>query len=309
MARIATLTMNPAIDVAYTVPEMRPVHKLRCHDEQYDPGGGGINVARVLGRFGHKASCYYLSGGHSGAMLDRLLLQHALERRPIPISGNTRICFNVIEESSAQEFRFVPEGPLVSDQEWQTCLHALESAPCDYLVASGSLPRGVPADFYARLGKIALNRGFRLVLDSSGDALREGLAGGNIHVFKPSDGELAALVGRELSSIEEIGAAAMEFVTAGKAQMVAVTMGAQGGLFADRDGPRFFAAPPVRAISAVGAGDSAVAGMVHALAQGKTPLEAFRFGQAAGTAAVLTPGTDMCVPRDVERIYRAMTAG
>jgi 6-phosphofructokinase 2 len=303
-ASIATLTMNPAIDVAYEVEQLVPTHKQRCDNEQYDPGGGGLNVARIVGRLGGHAVCYYLSGGTTGATLDGLLWKRCFERRAIPISGNTRICFNMVERSTGLEYRFVPQGPTVQEQEWRAALAELERADCAYLVASGSLPRGVPADFYSRVADIARARGIRMVLDSSGDALRAGLAGGGIHLVKPSEGELARLVGHELDSHEAVGEAALDIVRSGQAEMVAVTMGGDGALLATTEGTRYLPAIQVEAKSAVGAGDSFVAAMVFALASDADPLEAFRFGMAAGSAAVLTPGTDMCRTEDVERLYR-----
>jgi len=306
MRRIATLTLNPSIDVAYEFAELRPTVKIRCSEERYAPGGGGLNVARVLARFGHRASCYYLSGGRTGATLDRLLLHAGLERRPLPITGDTRVCFNSLETGTGLEYRFVPKGPEVSAAEWQTCLHAVETTRCDYLVASGSLPRGVPVDFYARLAALARARGFRLVLDTSGEALRAGLAEGGVYLVKPSETEIAALAGEEIADLDAYAAAAEAVVADGQAELVALTLGPRGGILASSDGTEFVPVPQVEARSAVGAGDSTVAGMVHRLATGAEPLAAFRFGLAAGTAAVLTPGTDMCRPEDVERIYREM---
>ncbi|MBD3729219.1 MAG: 1-phosphofructokinase family hexose kinase [Sphingomonadales bacterium] len=306
MMNIATLTMNPTIDVAYEVETLRHTHKMRCDTERADPGGGGINVARVFVRLGGNATCYYLSGGATGAALDGLLDLHLLVRRPVRIEGHTRVATNVFETSSGKEYRFVPEGPRVGEGEWQACLDMVAQAQCDYLVASGSLPPGVPDDFYARLVPIAQSRGIRLVLDTSGPAMAAGLAAGGVHLVKPSAGELRQLAGRELAGPDEVGAAALELVDQGRAELVAVTMGHEGGILASAAGAQFVPALPVEAKSAVGAGDSFLAGMVWALARGWEAFDAFRFGMAAGSAAVLTPGTDLCRPADVERLYRDM---
>jgi len=304
MPHIATLTMNPTVDVAYDVDRVEPTHKLRASGERYDPGGGGINVARVFVRLGGNAECHYLSGGPTGVGLDGLLDLHQLVRRPVRIAGTTRIAFNVHERETGREYRFVPEGPRVSEEEWHACLDALAELRCDYLVASGSLPPGVPEDFYARAAALARESGFKFVLDSSGPALAAGLASGGIYLIKPSESELEHLAGRDLSGPEEMGAAAMAIVERGEAEMVAVTMGGEGGVLATADGPRYLPAIPVEAKSAVGAGDSFLAAMLHALATGRDPLDAFRYGMAAGAAAVLTPGTDLCRPADIERLYQ-----
>lgn len=306
MTEIATLTMNPTIDVALEVDQVVPTHKLRGRNELHAPGGGGICVARVFVRLGGNARCYYLSGGPMGTALDGLLDQHQLVKTRIPTAGETRLCTTVFERETGREFRFMAEGPVVSDSEWQACLDALADAKCDYLVASGSLPKGVPPDFYARVGAIAKERGMRFVLDSSGPALAQGLAGGDVFLVKPSLDELQALSGQALASDEAVAAAAAAIVERGEAQNVAVTMGPQGAMLANRTGVLRLPAIPVPTASAVGAGDSFVAAMVHALASGWEPNEAFRFGMAGGAAAVLTPGSGLAHPDDIRRLYAAM---
>lgn len=303
MMNVATVTMNPTIDIAYEVDELRPTHKMRADCEHADPGGGGINVARVFVRLGGNATCHYLSGGATGAALDGLLDLHQLVKRPVRIAGQTRIATNVFERASGKEYRFVPEGPSIAESEWQACLDQLEQAECDYLVASGSLPPGVPQDFYARLGVIAKEKGVRLVLDTSGPAMGECLAGGGVHLVKPSIGELSQLAGCDFYSPGAIADAALELVLKRKAEMVAVTMGHEGAIFASGQGVRFVPALDVAAKSAVGAGDSFLAAMVWALAKGWEPFDAFRYGMAAGSAAVLTPGTGLSLPADIERLH------
>lgn len=307
MPTIATLTMNPTLDVSYDVERLEPTRKLRSHNEHYDPGGGGINVARVFVRLGGNAVCHYLSGGATGVALDGLLDLHQIVRRPTRIAQETRIACTVHEWESGREFRFVPEGPIVSETEWRACLDQLTDAKCDYLVASGSLPRGVPADFYAMAAHIAQEEGFRFVLDSSGEALKAALAGARVHLVKPNEDELEQLAGRPLDTEEEYAAAAMAIVQRGAAELVAVTLGDKGGLLASKTGAQFLPAIPVEAKSAVGAGDSFLAAMVFALAKGRDPYDALRYGMAAGSAAVLTPGTDLCRVDDIERLYAAET--
>jgi 6-phosphofructokinase 2 len=302
MKSIATLTMNPTIDVAYEVSEVRHTHKIRATREYHNPGGGGINVARVYVRLGGNARCYYLAGGATGVALDGLLDLHQLVRAKIPIEGETRIAANVVETSTGKEYRFVPAGPEVAEAEWRACLEALAQVECDYLVASGSLPPGVPDDFYARVTALVRPRGVRIVLDSSGPALREGLAAGGIHLVKPSVGELQQLVGRNLTGPDAIAAAASEIVSSGRAEIVAVSMGHEGALLAHAGGTVRLPAIAIEAKSTVGAGDSFVAGMVYGLSDGQDVAQAFRYGVATGTAAVLHPGTDLARPDDIEKM-------
>lgn len=308
MKRIATLTMNPAIDVAYEADRIVHTRKIRARQEHYDPGGGGINVARVIARLGGTARAHYLAGGATGATLDSLLDLHRLIRFRIPIADDTRISTSVFERETGKEYRFVPRGPTVTAREWQACLDHLATVECDYLIASGSLPAGVPDDFYSRVRAILRPRGIEVILDSSGNALKEGLAGGGIFLVKPSLGEMQQLVGRPLRRHGEIAAAASDIVHRGQARYVAVTMGRDGALFVGSDGPLYLPALPVETRSAVGAGDSFLAGMAFALVCERDPLDAFRYGIAAGAAAVLTPGTDLCHRDDVERLYATVPA-
>lgn len=303
MLNIVTLTMNPTIDVSIEVDRVFPTHKMRGREQRSDPGGGGICVARVFVRLGGNARCYYLSGGPTGDALDGLLDLHQLVRVRIPIRGETRVAVSVFERGNGNEYRFVPAGPHVEQEEWQACLDRLAEVRCDYLVASGSLPQGVPDDFYARVATIAKERGCRFVLDSSGPGLARGLAGGGVYLVKPSVGELRGLTGQGLVDDDEIISAASAIVERGEAEHVAVTMGHQGGLLVNASGALRLAAIPVEAVSSVGAGDSFLATMVHALASGREPDEAFRWGISAGAAATLTPGSDLARPADIARLH------
>lgn len=306
MHTIATLTLNPALDLAYEVERVIDTHKMRATGERCSPGGGGINVARVFVRLGGQARCHYLSGGPIGEAYDNLIDSHRLERSRVRIAGNTRASTTILERTSGREYRFVPEGPEVAESEWQALLDGLGDAPCDFIVASGSLPKGVPDDFYARVARIAAERGAGFVLDTSGRAMAPGLTAGGVFLFKPSVGELSQLAGRELESVEDAGAAAMEIVESGRARHVAVTLGHRGALLANSAGTTYQPAIPVKARSSVGAGDSFLAAMVYRLCAGDSAEDAFRYGVAAGAAAVLTPGTDMCRVEDVESLYRRL---
>jgi len=305
---VATLTMNPTIDVSYDVERVRHTHKMRTDNEWYAPGGGGINVARVLSRLGTPSRCIYTAGGATGPALDGLIDRHQLARTRIPIEGPTRVASAVLERETGKEYRFTPQGPHLGEDECRACLAALEEVECGTLVLSGSLPPGVPDDFYAHATALMRKRGVAVVLDSSGKALASGIEGGGLLLVKPSQGELAAFVGRPLENLEAIGAAAMAIVEAGRAQLVAVTMGHEGAVLARKSGPLLLPALKIEAASAVGAGDSFVAGMVHALVNGHDELEAFRWGIAAGSAAVLRAGTDLARPDDIKRLLEQVGA-
>ncbi len=302
MKSIATLTMNPTIDVSYDVAKVRHTHKMRTDNEWYAPGGGGINVARVFVRLGGNARCFYLSGGATGPALDGLLDLHQLVRTRIPIAGPTRIASAVLEHTSGKEYRFTPAGPFIHEGEWRECLDRICATDADIAVLSGSLPPGVPLDFYPQVIERLQARNVEIVLDSSGEALARGIDQGGLALVKPSLGELQQYLGRNLNGPDQIATASLAIVEAEKARMVAVTMGHEGAVLACGRGAFHLPAIPVEAASAVGAGDSFVGAMVFALARGDDTLEAFRLGLAAGTAAVLRAGTGLAHPADMKHL-------
>ena len=312
MTDILTLTMNPALDLSIATDKVRDTHKLRCSAVLLHPGGGGVNVARVLQRLGSDCLALYLVGGLNGQQLQRLLAEEQVRGHCIAIAGETRENFTVHELSSGLDFRFVLPGSPVAAAEWQQCLDwvgALEAFP-PYLVLSGSLPPGVPDDFYARLARLAKARGSRVVLDSSGPALAAALDEG-VYLVKPSLRELHDLTGRALGTEAQWREAARQMIQKGQAQIVALSLGDEGALLVTADRALRARSLPVAVKSTIGAGDSFVGGLVWALNRQAGLEEAFRYGMAAGAAAVLSAGTSLCQAADVERLHRevAVTSG
>lgn len=308
MKPIVTLTLNPAIDGACETELVRPTHKICTRGDRYDPGGGGINVARVVAELGGPACAVYLAGGATGDVFDELMAERRLPGNRVPIAGHTRISLTVFEQSTGQEYRFVPEGPEVSPGEWLECLSVIDRLDFDWLVISGSAPRGLPADCFVTLVHRARDRGARVVLDSSGPALAATLDAGGLTLIKPSHGELRALTGLALEDVSEIAEVAREIVESGRSEIVAVTMGHEGALLASREATLFRAPPSVPVRSATGAGDSFVGAMVLALAEGRGVRSAFLLGMAAGSATVMHPGTGLCQRADVERLHAGLAA-
>ncbi|WP_235091202.1 1-phosphofructokinase family hexose kinase [Sphingomonas lutea] len=295
--KVLTLTLNPSIDVSSEAERVEPEKKIRTCCERIDPGGGGINVARVLQRLstssrqapGLDVEAVFLAGGATGAAFDELVAREGLVRRWVRIADDTRTSLTVHERSGGREFRFVPEGPTITAEELAQCRAAVVAASCDWLVASGSLPPGVPDDFYAEIGGAARDRGARLILDTSGAALDAALAAGGISVLKVSKEEMS-----------RDSAAAV--VARGEAAHVALTLGSDGALLIGADATLFLPAFEVETVSTVGAGDSFLAGLTYGLAQGMAPAEAFRIAVAAGAAATLEPGTDVAYPEKTLRL-------
>ena len=308
MARIVTLTMNPALDIATSIERIVPERKLRCDVPRYDPGGGGINVARVIHSLGADALAIFPAGGAAGEWIGHLLRQEGVAHSAIPISGFTRESLNVVERESGRQYRFILPGPEIGSHDQRLCLEALEAAAGDaeYIVASGSLPRGVPEDFYARVGEVAKRLGRRLVLDTSGPALRH--AGTGVHLLKPSLSELESLLGHSIRDEREEEQAARGLIEQGRCEIAVVSLGARGALLASKAGIERLPAVQIASRTAVGAGDAMLAGILAGLTRGLALGEAVRFGIAAGTAALLAAGTQLCRPEDVERLYRTSGA-
>jgi len=307
MKAIVTFAMNPAIDKSSSVDHVLPESKLYCKAPHYEPGGGGVNVARAIRKLGGESALLYPAGGLTGHKLKDLLDQEGINQRPVLIQGMTRESLVVLEESTGQQFRFGMPGPALSKEECERCLHELStiSPQPDYLVASGSLPPGVPFDFYARVARIGKDQGARVIIDASGEALNQALREG-VYLIKPNYREFRDLVGREMKEEWQITAEAVKLVESGRCKIVVISLGAAGALMVSEEIVEHLRTPAVPIVCKVGAGDSMVAGAVLSLARGETPRHAVLFGIAAGAAAVMTPGTELCRREDAERLYGKM---
>jgi 6-phosphofructokinase 2 len=300
---ILTVTVNPALDISTMTEVVSSGHKLRCGPSRLDPGGGGVNVARVVQRLGGRPLAVYTAGGPTGEAYRRLIEAERLATLVVPIQGSTRQDFTVDETSSGKQFRFVLQGPELSEPEWRLCLALVADSiqPGGYVVASGSLPPGVPDNFYAEVARLAREQNARCVVDASGPALAAALSEG-VFLVKPSRRELGLHFGTTLDSEQSELDAAMALVADGSAEHVALTLGGQGAVLASSGGTRRLAVPQVRVLSTVGAGDSFLAAFVLRLAQGRTLADAFRSAVAAGSATVTTRATELCHRVDVERL-------
>lgn len=270
-APIATLTMNPSLDIATSTERVVPTHKLRCAQPQRDPGGGGINVARVVRILGGEATAVYPAGGTTGSALRELLDEAGVGQRVIPIQGVTRESFTVDEAASGEQFRFVLPGPELTEEEARRCLDQLQTLDPrpELVVASGSLPPGVPDDFYAGVARLTKELGARLVVDTSGAALRHA-CGEGVFLLKPNLRELRGLVGQKVDSEQAQEDAARRLIEKGCAEIVVVSLGADGALLVSSEVTERFAAIDVPRRSAVGAGDSMVGAIALGLADRKS---------------------------------------
>ena len=299
MTDILTLTMNPALDVLTSIDHVSHTHKMRCGPTLKHPGGGGVNVARVLHRLGANCVAAYLAGGVTGERHHKLMSAEKVRCHVMPIAEETRESFSVHETSSGNDFRFVLPGPQVSAAEVEACFdYVAQHLPKQFLVISGGLAPGVPENFYARLATLAKAHGVRVVLDTNGPALAEALKVG-AYLFKPSLRELSDLTGQDLATEEAQVAAAQQLIQSGHAEIVAVSLGADGALVVSAAEQWRARSIQVDVQTTIGAGDSFVGGMVWSLGRGDSLVKAFQYGMASGAAALLAPGTSLSQAADV----------
>ncbi|KAA6214583.1 1-phosphofructokinase family hexose kinase [Streptomyces albofaciens JCM 4342] len=261
---ILTVTLNAALDVTYRVPRLQPHTTHRVTEVVERPGGKGLNVARVLTALGHPAVATGFVGGGTGDAVRALLAQEtAVTDALVPVGGSTRRTVAVVDESTGDTTQLNEPGPTVTPAEWDTFMATYRELLADARAVAlcGTLPPGVPVDVYARLTRAARTAGVPVLLDTSGEPLRRGLAA-RPDLAKPNADELAALTG----STEPLRAA--RDARRRGAHTVAASLGAEGMLVVTSDGA-WQAAPPRRiAGNPTGAGDSAVAGLLSGLVEG-----------------------------------------
>lgn len=300
---IVTLTMNPALDITTDAELVRPTSKIRCTGDRYDAGGGGINVTRVAHILGASVSAVFPAGGATGDVVTDLLTEKNVSFRRVKIADSTRESFTVNEISTGLQYRFVLPGPCLTFSEQAQCMEELRLAATSarFVVASGSLPPGVPMDYYQQIADMCKELGALLVLDTSGGGLTHVSSG--VFLLKASVRELRECVGRELANESEQLAAAHELIERGRAQIVVVSLGSEGALLATSKESQRFSAIPTRAVSGVGAGDAMTAAITVGLSRGWPLTNSVRFGIAAGAAMLMTPGTASCTRTDAERLF------
>lgn len=304
MVKIYTLTLAPSLDSATQTPQIYPEGKLRCSAPVFEPGGGGINVARAITFLGGNATALFPAGGATGEHLVALLQAEHVPVNSVESREWTRQNLHVHVDASGEQYRFVMPGATLHDDELEALQNNLSQIDSgSLLVISGSLPPGVSLTQFVSLIKSAQQHGLRCIIDSSGDALAAALAIGDIELVKPNQKELSALVQRDLNQPDDVRNAAQEIVRSGKARRVVVSLGAQGALAVDAHSCVQVVPPPIKSQSTVGAGDSMVGAMTLKLAEGASLEEMVRYGVAAGSAATINQGTRLCSRENTQKIY------
>ena len=301
---IITITMNPAIDKSAMVDTIIPEAKLQCSSVKNDPGGGGINVSKGLRRLGMSSLAVFPAGGHNGNMLQDLLRNEKISSSAIPVAAETRENFMVLETSTNKQYRFNVQGYSLDEFVAKECLNILVNLTTKpaFIVASGSLPGGIPENFYAQVAKWARTINAKFILDTSGAPLHLAVKE-CVYLLKPNLSELGQLAGADKLTKEDAVAAAQQIINTCNCEVLVVSLGAEGALLVTKDLHGFVAAPGVKKQSTVGAGDSMVAGMLYMLSQHSSLPEMIRFGVACGTAATMNTGTELFHVADAYKLY------
>jgi 6-phosphofructokinase 2 len=301
--QIVTLTINPSLDKSTHFTGLIAEQKIRCEKPRYDAGGGGINVSKAIFKLGGNSTCIFTSGGSTGEMLEELLRKEKIESIAIKTKNWTRENFIAFENTTKAQYRFGFPGNEFSDVEKEKILQTIKDLKTDYLVISGSLNEGLPSDFYKKIATTAKESNVKVIVDTSGEALKKVLETG-VYLIKPNIGELAKLIGVERLELPDVEKAAKQLIENKSAEIVVVSLGAEGAILVTKDETHLVKAPKVEKKSTVGAGDSMVGGLVWALSQNKTLKEVIQIGVCCGTAATMNEGTQLFKVEDVMRLLK-----
>lgn len=301
---IVTITMNPAMDKSTSIEKLMPEKKLRCTSMMSEAGGGGINISKAIKELGGESLAIFPSGGMNGKLIENYLDDKQIAYQTIPISHETRENVVVRETSTNAQYRFVMPGAELSQEEANACLQQLQQLPNKptIIVASGSLPPGIPEDFFGQLATVAKKLGARFIADTSGKPLLLAAQQG-VFLLKPNMSELCSLAGKHFLELDEVDDAAKKVIDKGECEVMVVSMGPAGAMWVTKDAQGQVPAPVVKKQSTVGAGDSMVGGIAWMLQEGKSLQEAVGFGVACGTAATMNAGTQLFKKADVLRLY------
>lgn len=304
---ILTVTLNPCIDKSSRVEKLKPESKLRCSEVVNEPGGGGINVSKALKRLDAPSVALFPAGGHNGNMLCSLLKEEGILFHAVDTKVETRENWIVLETGTNDQYRFTFPGREVMEETIKIVVDQIRSFAPSFVVASGSLPPGLPDYFYGLIVKNAAAVGAKCIVDTSGPAL-QALKDKHAYLIKPNIGELCKMLNVEWLEKEEVPDAAQQAIRDGYAEIMVVSMGPLGAWLVTEEKRYFVEAPPVEKKSTVGAGDSMVAGITYSLQKGMSLREAIRFGVACGSAATMNDGTQLFNREDAEKLFEQIHA-
>lgn len=303
--QIITLTLNPSLDKSTHFTGLVAEQKIRCEKPRYDAGGGGINVSKAISKLGGYSLCIHTSGGSAGKMLEELIQKEGIDSQVIPTQNWTRENFIAFENTTKAQYRFGFPGNELLEFEKEKVIETIKKLKADYLVLSGSLNEGLSTEFYQQIAETAKASGIKVIVDTSGEPLRKVLEEG-VYLIKPNIGELAKLIGVERLELSEVEKAAQTLIEKGNAEIVVVSLGADGAILVSKNEKHFIKAPKAEKKSTVGAGDSMVGGMVWALSQNKTLKEVIQWGVSCGTAATMNESTQLFKKEDAKKLFEEL---
>jgi len=299
---IVTITLNPSLDRTVIVDGLKVNESNRWTSVHHYAGGKGIDVSRAIHEMGGQTIAYGFIGGDEGRTLEVKLDEEGVPFSFTPIEQETRVNFIIADTRASQQTIINAPGPHISKRELARFLKKLRGiypSP-ELMVASGSVPPGVPIDIYYTIVQEAKSHRVRTILDSAGQWLEEGIKA-KPYLIKPNVHEAEELLKTELPTEEAITKAVLNLIEMG-VEIAVISRGKDGVIAATKDGIFKAVPPPVKVRSAVGAGDCTIAGLALKLAWGEPLIEACRLAVAMGTAAVLTPGTELAHRADVEKL-------
>ena len=290
---IYTITLNPALDKQLTVADIRFNDVLIAERVQFDFGGKGFNVSRMLQKLNQPSKAIGLLGGQTGKTIEAGLQEQGIEVVAIPISGETRTNVSIVTPGGSKHIKVNEKGPTVSEVELELIYDFIsENATTGTLwVLAGSIPPGVDVSVYRELTQKIKELGGDVVLDTSGEALRQGVQA-HPKLVKPNLFELSQLVGKQIADLQEILENPAITRSVG-AEFVAISVGDKGALLTDGENTTICLPPEIQEANPVGAGDAMVAGLSFALYHGYDLEQALMLGVACGTASAMQSGTRM----------------
>ena len=304
MENIITITFSPSIDKSASVKSLIATKKLKCDNVNLQPGGGGINVARVLSKLGAKVLAVFPSGGYTGAYFNNLLTAENVGYVSVPAQNETKENFVILDESCNNQYRFGMPSNILLASEYEACLKLIASyKDAAFIVASGSLPPGVPLTIYADIAKIANKNNAKFIVDTSGQALKNAV-NQTVYLLKPNLNELGFLAGIKNLDILDVEKVAKDLLSKINCEIIVVSLGGQGDMLITKTQTYTVKPPNVAVKSTVGAGDSMLAGIIFSLSIGQNLEQALKYGVACGTAATLNSGSKLCELADIEKIHR-----
>lgn len=301
---IYTITVNPSIDQHITIKKLVKDDAIRATSMYRDPGGKGINVSRVVKELGGKTKAFGIVGGCAGYMLRDLLDRGKVDFEYIEIIGETRINVIITDLSDNTQTRISMAGPDMCKRTHNDFIKLLDrvNPRPSYWVLGGSLLQNSPRDTYKKIIE-HLKKNEKCVLDADGEALESGIKASPF-LIKPNEYELERLLGKKIKDEKTIAKEAMILCAHHGIQVIIVSLGSRGAILVTKDYAFTLIPPRVEVRSKVGAGDSVIGGFLVSLERKSSLLDAARYGVAAGTAAVITAGTKLCVRKDVDRIFK-----